>query len=372
MNKSHIAFVTDLHFGIGNFNVSLFEEQMKFFEVQFFPYLIENDIKEVIFSGDFFHSREKIDWYILDTLKDRFFKWFDDNNITLHALVGNHDTYYKDQIKQNSLTKTTNEYKNIIVYDEPKVKQIRKYTFVFEPWIVNTKTHKFQNTGDIMIGHLELKGFPMMKGITAKSGYEHTQFSKYKYVFSGHYHVNCERDNVIMIGTPYQLTWNDFNTSKGFYVLDDEYNYTFIENKVNPKYVKIFYNEGELSIDGLGEVRSITKEESLEIAKSNYCRIYVKNSVDMLALETYQTSLMTVSCNHHKIDMIHLQDVVLDFDSSSFDESFAEEESTLELVLACIKGMTFESHIDNELMCDLAISEYKQAVDEAFNEGDEV
>jgi DNA repair exonuclease SbcCD nuclease subunit len=366
-----IALVSDIHFGISNFSVSMFEEQMNFFEQQFFPYIIQNEIKNVIFSGDFFHSREKIDWLILDEIKDRFFAWFDSNDVFLHMLVGNHDTYYKDKISQNSLTKTTREYRNIIVYDKQEVKIIEKYTIGFVPWIVDTNKEVFPKKCDILIGHLELKDFPMIKGITGKTGYSHTKFKEYKYVFSGHYHINFQRDNVIMIGTPYQLTWNDFNTQKGFYVLDDNFGKRFIENNTNPKFIKIWYDNGDLTVDGLSESKPISKEESLDIAKHNYVRIYVKKSDNPLALETYQASISSISCNDYKISVVQTQDVVEDFDSSSFDEKFIEEESTLELIIACIQGMTFEPGIDKTLLVDCAIEEYKNANDEAFNMEDE-
>lgn len=370
-SKPKIAFITDLHFGVSNFAVSTFEEQMKFFEEQFFPYLIKHKIEHVICCGDFFHSREKIDWLLLDEIKDRFFAWFDTNGVIFHVLVGNHDTYYKDKISQNSLTKTTKEYQNIIVYDKTEVKEIEKYTIGFVPWIIKADDNTFPKNCDIMVGHLELKDFPMIKGITSKTGHSYTQFSDYKYVFSGHYHINFQRDNVIMIGAPYQLTWNDFNTLKGFYVIDDNFNIKFIQNEITPKYIKIWYDNGDISIDGIGDIKSVSKEESISIAKNHYSRIYVKRSDDQLALETYHSSLSSVSCNDYKITIIHLQDVVEDFDSSSFDEKFQDEESTLELIISCIQGMTFESGIDKTILVDLAIDEFKKASDEYFDLGDE-
>lgn len=370
-SKPKIAIITDLHFGVSNFSKPIFEEQMKFFEKQFFPYILENDIKNVLCCADFFHSREKIDWYILDQIRERFFEWFENNNVIFHCIVGNHDTYFKSTIKQNSLSKTAENYKNVIIYDETTIKEIEKYTIGFVPWIIDTKKYTFPKKCDIIIAHLELRDFPMMKGILSKDGYDHTQFESYKYVFSGHYHINSRKDNVIMVGTPYQLTWNDFNTNKGFYVLDNNFGIKYIENTVNPKFTKLYYDNGIILVDGLGDTKNITLVESIEVAKNNYCRIYVKKADDQLALETYQSSLLSVSCNDYKIELIHLSDVVENFDSDSFDEKFENEESTMDLIIACIEDMTFEAGIDNQKLIKFAQEEYKLACDEANGLGEE-
>lgn len=371
MNKPIIAIITDLHFGVSNFNKPLFEEQMKFFEQEFFPYLLKNNIEEVFCCGDFFHTRDKIDWYILDEIKERFFEWFETNQINFRVLVGNHDTYYRHTLKVNSLTKTARGFRYIKVYDDESIVTVGKYTFGFIPWIVDMKTYEFPERCDILFAHLELKDFPMMKGICSHSGYDHSIFENYKYVFSGHYHVNSVRDNVIMVGTPYQLTWNDFNSQKGFYVLDDSFNYEYIQNTINPKFVKLFLDNDSVRVEGLGGEFTITKAESIDIAKENYCRIYVVKSDDALELELYHNSLLQVSCNNYKIDVVHLADVVENFDSDSFDEKFENEESTIDLVVSCIQGMTFESGIDHSKLIRMAQEEYKKALDEAYSTGEE-
>lgn len=363
-NKPFIAILADLHFGVNNFKDTTFESQMEFFEKQFFPYLKTNNIKYVFCCGDFFHSREKIFWIMLNELKRRFFQWFDDNDVELHMIVGNHDLQYRNTLEQDSLTETTKSFKNVIIYNKESIKNIGKYTVGFVPWIIDTKTYKFPTNCDFLITHLELKDFPMMKGINSKSGYNYKDFKKYKYVFSGHYHTNHIVDNVHMIGTPYQLTWNDFNTNKGFYVLDEEFKYKIIENTTNPKFVKIFYENGTITVDGLNGVEVITKEQSLEIAKYNNCRLYVKKADEQLELDTYHLSLMSVSHNDYKIEQINLRDIIEDFDSESFDEKFNENESTIDIVIACIDAMTFDEGIDKEKIVKATKYFYKKAYDE--------
>jgi DNA repair exonuclease SbcCD nuclease subunit len=369
MDKPIIATIGDLHFGNKGHSIEMFEQQMRFIELQFFPFLLEHQIKFVIQLGDTFHDRNKIDWYIQNELKKRFYQWFDDNGVELHSLVGNHDCYYKSTLKQNSLSETTKHFKNVHAYTKPTVKTFGKYTLGFNPWIIDNKNPKLTEKVDILLGHFDIVGFPMMKGIYSKEGLSHLQFANYKLVLSGHYHGRTIKDNVHMVGTPFQLNWNDYNEPKGFMVLDDNFNYEYIQNTINPQYVKLYYSNGILEQEGLNMPKDISAAQSLEIVKDNYCRLFTRAVDDQMKLELYHSSLLAVSCDDYKIDIVSLQDVVEDFDSEAFDESFEEGESTIQLIMSCIEGMTFDAEIDKDLLIELAKTEYKDAHQEALSIG---
>lgn len=359
-----IAILSDLHFGSNNHNYETFSQQMRFFEEQFFPYLLENDIKHVVHCGDFFHNRNIISWLLYTELKQRFFKWFDDNGVKFHTVLGNHDLFYKSTLEVNSLTETVKEFNNIIVYDSDTILTIEKYTIGMIPWIIDTKKHKFPTNCDILFAHLELNDFPMTKGITSKDGYNHTIFSKYKYVFSGHYHINFNRDNVYMVGTPYQLNWNDFNENKGFYVLNDTYELEYIHNIVNAKFVKLYYNDGELYQIGLNQFKEVTIQEAVGLAKFNYVRLFVEKVSNQLDLEQFHTSLQTISCNNYKIDIVNLIDVIND---EMLESEFDSDEDTIDIIISTIEGMTFDECIDKSLLLELAKTIYKEATDESIS-----
>lgn len=361
-----IAFITDLHIGNKNFSKEVWKEQLSFFENQFFPTLIERDIKQVILCGDLFHNRNIIDWLILTEVKNKFFQWFDDNGVQLHIIVGNHCCYFRSTLEVNSAAISTREFSNIKVYEEEKVISIGKYSIGMVPWIINDKNYKFPKNCDIICGHLELQDFPMVKGVTSKEGFSSSHFQNYKYVFSGHYHINFQRDNVIMVGTPYQLTWNDFSEDKGFYILGENFELEYITNKVNPKHVKLFYDDGIITQQGLKQDENITMVESLEIAKENYCRLFVKKVTDHKKLDSYHASLLNVSINAYKIDIINIMDIIEDYDEDSFDEKFAEGESTVQLISSCIDGMTFEATVDKSLLINLTKEMYKAATNELY------
>ena len=374
MKNPLIAVFTDPHFGNKGHDIIMFEQQMKFFETQFFPYVKEKNIKFVLCCGDFYHDRNKVDWYIQNELKKRFFQWFDDNGVELHALVGNHDTYYKTSLTQNSLSETTKFFKNVHAYTKPSKIKVGKYTIGLNPWIIDVKNPKLTEKVDILLGHFDIVGFPMMKGIHSKEGLNQSQLSAHKLVLSGHYHTRAIRDNIHMIGIPFQLNWNDHNEDKGFLILDNNFNWEYIRNEVNPKYVKIYYTNGKIEVLGLDYTeipKSISKEESLTIAKKNYCKLFTKAVDDQMALETYHSSLLQISLDDYKIDIISLQDVVESFDDTSFDEAFESGESTIQLITSCIDNMTFESGIDKNLLIELSKTEYKNAHQEALSLGED-
>ena len=369
MNDPVIAIISDLHFGQHNFNKDVFEEQMKFFELQFFPFLLENNIKNVVCCGDFFHNRNLINWLLFVELKQRFFQWFDNNDVTFHTILGNHDLFYNSTLEVNSLSDSVKEFSNIKVYNKDTTLTIGKYTVGMIPWIINRKTYQFPKKCDMLFCHLEMMNFPMVKGINSKDGFNSSQFANYEYVFSGHYHINYNQDNVYMVGTPYQITWNDFNENKGFYILGKNYELEYIKNESNPKFVKIYYDNDILEQLGLESGKNITTVESIEIAKHNYVRLFVKNVSDQLKLEQLHNSLLIVSKGNYKIDIVYLRDIIEDYDS--LDIVNISEESTFDTIKSCIEGMTFDTSIDKSILLKLSKYLYKEASDESISMGEQ-
>jgi len=369
-----ITFIADLHFGSKNFNKKIFSTQMEFFENQFFPYLLENKIKDVISLGDLAHNRNMIDLFILQELKDRFFKWFEDNDVNLHLIIGNHDLQYRSTLDYNFYKENVNEYSRCIIYKEDTVVKIGKYTLGMIPWIIDTKNWRPPKGCDILCGHFEMKDMPMMKNIFSHEGYQPEIFKDYQLVFTGHYHVRSNKANIHYIGTPYQLNWNDFDEPKGFAVLQDNFQFDYVENKTSPKFIKIHYNsnkENVITVEGLiGQSQSITKEKSLILSKANYVRIYQEKVADQSEFDSWYNSLLTVSKDDFKIEIINTEEVIEDYDAKAFEETLEKESSTIEIILSCIENMTFEESIDKDTLLDMSKLLYQEAMDEALAIGD--
>jgi len=73
-------------------------------------------------------------------------------------------------------------------------------------------------------GHFEFANFPMHKGVDNLHGMATDMFQKYELVCSGHYHTRSQRDNIVYLGTPYEINWQDYGDDKG-YLTSDEASY---------------------------------------------------------------------------------------------------------------------------------------------------
>lgn len=366
-----IAIISDTHFGQKSFSKSIFETQMEYFEQEFFPYILKNKIKNVFHLGDIVHNRNTIDLWILQELKTRFFKWFDNNGVKLHLLIGNHDLYYRSTLDYSFQKENLKEFFNCIIYDKETIIEIDRYTIAMVPWICDTDSYILPENVDIFFGHLEMRAFPMMKNIVSHDGYEVDMFKNYKYVFSGHYHTKSNKDNVYYIGTQYQLTWNDYNEDKGFYVLKDNYKLEYIKNTISPKFVKIFYNDSEsliLKQVGLEQSENISIDQCLEICKNNYIRVYIEKCINQLDFDNFFSSLNLISKNDYKIEIINLEDVIEDYDFSHIEEN--EDENTINIINNYISNMTFEESISKETLIEMSKKLYQEAMDETICFGD--
>lgn len=364
------ALISDSHFGANSFNKGRFDSQIEFYEKQFFPYILKHGIKDVIHLGDLVHNRNTIDLWILQEMKTRFFAPLKEMGVTFHAVVGNHDSYFKNSISHNFLEENLREFDNIIVYNKTKILKLGKYTIGMVPWIVDLKSFDLPKKVDILCGHFEIVSMQMMTNIFSHDGFEADMFKGYKLVFSGHYHSKSNYNNIHYIGTQYCLTWNDFNEEKGFTLLKDNYETEFIPNNINARFVKVYYDNGEVRISGLGSTKElISREDLVELAKKHYLKLYSERCSDQLDFDSLFNSLTTASKNGAKIEVINTEQVIEDFDIDSVEEALNEESTTIELILNYISGMNFEQSIDKDTLLQMSQSLYKEASDEVMSDG---
>lgn len=227
-----ILILGDLHIGARNSNPVLFNMMKGFFNNVLFPYILDNKIDTIIQLGDIHDKRKSIDFVVAEYIINDFFQWFEDNNVKLISIVGNHDSYYKNTIKLDGMSQLTKKFSNVIIVNKPSTYEFDKTKFILVPWICDENKNecvnyieKNENSEAILLGHFELAGFEMSKGIKSETGnMDMSSIFGYKKVISGHYHITSEKDNVIYIGTPYELNWNDYGDKKRFIVYDTDDN----------------------------------------------------------------------------------------------------------------------------------------------------
>ena len=236
-----IAIITDTHYGARKGSKHLHEYFEKFYDDVFFPTLEAEGIDTVIHMGDGFDSRKSIDYQSLEWAKRVVFERL--KKYKVHAIIGNHDCYYKNTNDVNSPALLLQTYKNIKTYSEISEITIDKLKVLLVPWInsenfeESAKTIKSSKCVCAM-GHLELNGFRAHRGHVMEDGMDCNLFDKFDKVFSGHYHTRSDNGKIFYLGNPYEMFWNDVNDTRGFHIFDTE---TLTHTPVNNPY-KLFYN----------------------------------------------------------------------------------------------------------------------------------
>ncbi len=333
MNK--IALFTDIHFGIHQNSKEWIQITFQWLQ-SFKKYCLNNNIKEIIFCGDFFNPRDVVTWSTIDYGK----KCIDflRKDFVLHLLVGNHCCFLKDNTDINSL----NIFKglhNVNVYDQPSSVTINTKQFLFIPWFENKDKlsqvmNYFSGKFDVIIGHFEINSFKMSGKICENNIQSNDLLIKAPLIFTGHFHLRQTRKynngEIVYIGNPFQMDYSDENDTKGFVILNtDDMSYSFINNEISPVFHKIFYSQWK-TID------NTIKRENL--IKNNFITIIIDEKLSNEDLEkilsnirSYNPKQLTVNIeisddvknNKVEINTINMQESfnkfisVLDFDNKS-------------------------------------------------------
>ncbi len=244
-----ILLITDQHFGVRNDNQHFIEHYKKFYGEIVIPFIKASGIKEIINLGDSFDKRRSINFKSLDDAKEMWFDPITELGCNMTMLIGNHDIYYKNTLKINAPTELLGGYDNFTVIEEPTTCNFGGLDILLLPWICDENHDRTfrcisESTAPVCMGHLELNGFEAHPGHVMNNGMEVSPFDKFKKVFSGHYHIKSNVENVYYLGNPYQLYWNDYAQKRGFHVFDTEtLRTTFYRNPFDT-FHKLYYNGG--------------------------------------------------------------------------------------------------------------------------------
>lgn len=269
---SKIAVITDLHFGARNDEQFQMDHQFNFLKNIFFPTLKEQNIKKLFVLGDLWDKRKILNIRTEELVHENFFEPLWEENIESWFLIGNHDVYYKNTNKINSISRLGKDYENIHVVDDYEELTIDSKSFGLMSWI-NSENYEFMmekirtSTVDIMCGHYEASGFEMLPGVVSEHGLDRNIFKKFEEVWSGHFHKPSKKDNFEYIGNPFELTWSDYGQRKGFLIYDtetEEKQYILNTDKI---YQVILYDD---SINALNYDYSQHKDKIVRINISSF------------------------------------------------------------------------------------------------------
>ena len=256
-----IALLSDSHFGARGDCQKFAAYFNRFYKEQFFPFLFESGIDEVVHLGDILDRRKFVNYLTAYQIRDNLFAQCNRSDVDLRVIIGNHDTFYKHTNAVNCMDVLAREFDEYICWHtQPSEAFIGGKKVLLVPWI-NRENEKrtFEmieaTDAEYCFGHLELEGFGMYKGVENHDGIDPGIFKKFKRVLSGHFHHRSTKGNVSYLGPPYEITWSDYNDPRGFHVLDmDSGDLVFIENPLK-MFKKFKYDDSK--IKSLDEIKAL-------------------------------------------------------------------------------------------------------------------
>lgn len=247
----------DLHFGVRSNSLEWLSIQKQFFEELFIPTL-QKHVKPgdvLIQVGDTFDNRQSINIKVLNYTVNLFERLGE--ILPVYVIVGNHDIWAKKSNEISSID-SLKWIPNVQIYKEPKLLEWSNRNILLMPWRIDTKhetdTLAEYPQAEVIFCHSEVKGIYLNSKVCNQHGTDTNIYSKYTRVYSGHIHYRQERDKLLMVGVPYQLTRSDANNTKGFDLVDlEDMSETFFENHISPRFVK--YNIAQLFDITLGSFK---------------------------------------------------------------------------------------------------------------------
>ncbi len=240
--------MSDIHLGARNDSEFFLNAFLNFSKETFFPYLQNNNITTLLLLGDIWDRRKYINFNTLSRAIKEFFDPLRDMGITIKIIYGNHDVFFKNTNDVTSIDLLLNAYPNIEIVDFAKVFNFDGLTMGLISWIhsgnIKESLDWIQNcTADVLCGHFEINNFEISDGIKAKEGFDSSIFSRFEYVFSGHFHVRSNNGQIFYLGNPYQLTWSDYAQTKVFHIFDTETRQIELIENPNNIFDKHYYDD---------------------------------------------------------------------------------------------------------------------------------
>lgn len=314
-----LAVFSDLHLGIKQN-----DEGWQLIALQWCDWFVnelrKNNINDIVFLGDFFHSRTTIS---VDTLYTTALVLDKLNDFNIHMIYGNHDLYYLNNniVSAVSLFKY---YPNVHVYDKPKIVEFGDKKCCMCGWGYDPL--KFN--ADILFTHAEINAFKLgERQSECDNGILCSDLLKnYSLVYSGHFHLRQTKSyaagKIKYVGNPFQMDYSDEGTCKGFDIYDtDTGEIKFIENTISPTFLRMQLSEMTDFID-INELKSKLKNSFFKLLVDLNIKLEdLKELMVLINSAEPKTSVFewengqnfSQDVTEYKIEAINLEDCIKQF-----------------------------------------------------------
>jgi len=245
-------------------------------------YTKKNNVKNIIFCGDWFHSRATLDVSTLDIA----FKCVQAlaREAKIWIILGNHDLYLKNSVDVSSMN-IFKSSSNVRVVDKPLEVSLNGKAALLVPWLADLSGFK-RDSYDFLLGHFEISAKFLMQSYAE----EHSRDSraseavsssideddildepevasthpgrasellgnfielakpKTGIILAGHIHQHKEmiaKDGrkFIFIGSPYEQNLGDVGNECGFYEISEQGKLKFVLLDKLPKHIQLKMSE---------------------------------------------------------------------------------------------------------------------------------
>jgi DNA repair exonuclease SbcCD nuclease subunit len=338
---SKIALIADTHFGVSNSGNFFLNYQEKYFD-QLYSDLVKIGISDLFHLGDMYDVRKSINFKTLKKTGEFFVQRFLNAPFNVHVIVGNHDSYNKNSLAINAPRELLG-WSEFNIYDYPTELKIDGENIAIIPWICSENAEECfdfldDTMANICFGHFDIAGFSMNKDIVNRAGISRTVFSKFKKTFSGHFHLPSSQDNIIYVGSPYQMSWTDYGDTKRVIIYDTKtgeisflYNYDTIFEKI------YFTNESELNI----------------LYTDKIVKVYASGNYDSYKLDLFISALNKQDPQSvNVIETVNFEDVD--------EQSDAAQKDTMEFLVEYVDKIDFSDE-DRSYTKELLLEYYNRA-----------
>lgn len=273
-----ILVFTDQHFGIKG-NSPLRQKIGAMVIKKILDYIDKEKTSNIVFCGDYFHQRNAL---TVDTLNIAY-RCLQalSKKCKVYMILGNHDLFNKNSTDVNSIN-IFRDNSNICVVDSPIDVDMNGKKALFVPWLSDLSDFK-KESYDFMFGHFDIStrflitdyvqehsrsiqasneisnaldqddNLGKQDSIENKNGELLGSFiemaKKDGTIFAGHIHQHKEMvvkgRRFIFVGSPYQQNLGEIGCRCGFYAIDADGRYKFIEIDGIPKHIQFKSSEIE-------------------------------------------------------------------------------------------------------------------------------
>lgn len=211
------------------------------------------NIENIVFVGDLYHDRQKINVFAYQKTFEIFLKYLENSTKNVYLLLGNHDLWFYERWDISSVV-PLKAIRGVTVVDRPCTLEVAGHPLSFLPYthdpasdlskIKNSSKHK------VLFGHVAIDGAILntLHNTQAEVSIEHDGemtkvsadvFSDWDRVFLGHYHAAQHLNSQVeYVGSPLQLSFGEAFQDKHIIEYDlDTGVKEYIINDFSPKHL---------------------------------------------------------------------------------------------------------------------------------------